>query len=166
MRTRVAVALGIALLAVGVAHAAGDHSVAAGGVLLRVGDDWARIPPAPAGAAAASGPRTLLVVGTQGVAPRSSECQVASYRIPADGAAIVVLGYRGTAPAGLPRDRSQLQAMRLKRPLFACFDGRGAVAQIVVRNHAYQVNVMVGDRATRETVAAALAAARSFAAGD
>lgn len=166
MGKRVAAVLGIALLAVGVARAAGDHSVASGGVLLRVADNWARITPAPAGAAAAPAARTLLVVGTQGVAPRSSECQVASYRIPADGAAIVVLGSRGVAPAGLPRDRSQLQAMRLKRPLFACFDGRGAVAQIVIANHAYQVNVMVGDRATRETVTAALAAARSFAAGD
>ena len=54
--------------------------------------------------------------------------------------------------------------MRLKRPLFECFDGRGAVAQIVIRDRAYQVNVMVGDRATRETIADALAAARSFAA--
>lgn len=166
MVKRVAAAFAIALLAVGVARAADEHSVASGGVLVRVPGDWARITPAPAGAAAASGSRTVLVVGTQGVAPRPSECQVASYRIPADGAAIVVLGSRGTAPAGLPRDRSQLQAMRLKRPLFTCFDGRGAVAQIVIANHAYQVNVMVGDRATRETVADALAAARSFAAAD
>lgn len=166
MGKRAVVALGIALLSVGVARAASDHSVVSGGVGVRVADDWARVAPAPATAPAASGARTVLVVGTQGVTPRSSECQVASYRIPADGAAIVVLGSRGVAPAGLPRDRSQLQAMRLKRPLFACFDGRGAVAQIVIRNHAYQVNVMVGDRATRETVTAALAAARSFAAAD
>ena len=54
--------------------------------------------------------------------------------------------------------------MRLRRPLFECFDGRGAMAQIVIRGRAYQVNVLVGDRATRETVADALGVARSFAA--
>ncbi|MGZ8688443.1 MAG: hypothetical protein ACXWZP_08440, partial [Gaiellaceae bacterium] len=86
------------------------------------------------------------------------------YRIPDDGAAVVVLAWRGVAPAGLPRDRSQLVGMRLKRPLFECFDGRGAVAQIVVKGRAYQVNVMIGDRAARDTVAEALAVARSFAA--
>ncbi len=52
----------------------------------------------------------------------------------------------------------------LTRPLFACFDGRGAMGQIVIGNRAYQVNVMVGDRAAPRRVADALAAARSFAA--
>jgi hypothetical protein len=77
---------------------------------------------------------------------------------------VVVIGWRGIAPDGLPRDRSELLEMRLKRPMFECFDGRGAVAQIVVKGRAYQVNVLVGDRATRDAVAGALAVARSFAA--
>lgn len=162
MRKRVALVFGIALLAVGVAQAAGDHHVTAGGVALRVAGDWARVAPAPA--AHGSSVRTVLVVGTRGVTPRSSECHVAAYRIPPDGAVVVVLASRGTAPVGLPRDRSQLQAMRLTRPVFACFDGRGAMAQIVIENRAYQVNVMVGDRAARGRIADALEAARSFAA--
>ena len=157
-------AVAVALVAVGVARAADDHAIAAGAVAVRVAGDWARVAPAPGTAAADADPRTVLVVGTHGVIARSSQCQVASYRIPADGAAIVVLAWRGVAPAGLPRDRSQLVGMRLKRPLFECFDGRGAVAQIVMRNRAYQINVMVGDRATRDTVVDALATARSFAA--
>lgn len=155
-------AVALALVAVGVAQSAADRPVVAGVVGVRATDDWARVPPAPAGSE--TDPRTVLVVGTRGVAVRASHCQVSSYRIPADGAAVVVLGWRGTAPEGLPRDRSQLQAMRLRRPLFECFDGRGAVAQIVVKGRAYQVNVMIGDRATRDTVAEALAVARSFAA--
>ncbi len=157
----VVVAVSAALLAVGVAHAAGDRAVVAGTVALHVADDWARVTPAAGGE---TDPRTVLVVGTRGVAARASECQVAAYRIPADGAAVVVLGWRGIAPDALPRDRGQLLAMRLRRPLFECFDGRGAMAQIVIRGRAYQVNVLVGDRATRETVADALAVARSFAA--
>ena len=158
-----AVAVAVALVAVGVARAADDHAVVSGAVAVRVADDWARVVPAAATAGADADPRTVLVVGTHGVTARPSQCQVASYRIPADGAAVVVLAWRGVAPAGLPRDRSQFLAMRLKRPLFECFDGRGAVAQIVIRGRAYQVNLMVGDRATRETIADALAAARSFA---
>ena len=154
----------IALVAVGVARAADEHVVVSGAVAVRVADEWARVTPATGTAGADADPRTVLVVGTHGVVGRSSQCQVASYRIPADGAAVVVLAWRGVAPAGLPRDRSQLLSLRLKRPLFECFDGRGAVAQIVVNGRAYQVNVMVGDRTTRETIADALAAARSFGA--
>jgi hypothetical protein len=159
-----AVAVVLAFVAVGIARAADENAVVSGAVGVRVADDWSRVPPAPGTAGADGDPRTVLVVGTHGVTGRSSQCQVASYRIPADGAAVVVLAWRGVAPAGLPRDRSQLVALRLKRPLFECFDGRGAVAQVVIRNRAYQVNVMVGDRATRETVADALTAARSFGA--
>lgn len=162
MRKRVAIGVGIALMATAVAHAATNHPVAASGVAVRVAGDWARVAPAPA--ASSSSVRTVLVVGTRGVAPRASECHVAAYRIPPDGAAVVVLTSRGAAPAGLPRDRSQLRAMKLTRPLFACFDGRGAMGQIVIGNRAYQVNVMVGDRAAPRRVADALAAARSFAA--
>lgn len=155
-------AVGVALVTVGVGQAAAERPIVAGAVGVRATDDWVRVSPAAAGSE--TDPRTVLVVGTRGVAARASHCQVSSYRIPADGAAVVVLGWRGAAPDSLPRDRSQLQAMRLKRPMFECFDGRGAVAQIVVKGRAYQVNVMVGDRATRDTVAEALAVARSFAA--
>ncbi len=157
-----AVVVMVALVAVGVVSAGVERAIVAGAVGVRVTDDWARV--APAAAAGETDPRTVLVVGTRGVAARASRCQVSSYRIPADGAAVVVLGWRGIAPEGLPRDRGELQALRLRRPIFECFDGRGAMAQIVVKNRAYQVNVMVGDRATRETVAEALAVARSFAA--
>ncbi len=50
----------------------------------------------------------------------------------------------------------------VSQPSFECFEGRGAVAQLGLQKHAYQVNVMVGDRATPATVAQALAVARSF----
>lgn len=150
----------LALVGAGALHAAPfERLVSAGAVSVRVPDDWSRVAPA---VASVSDPRTVLVVGTRGVAARDSECQVSSYRVPADGAAVVVVGWRGQAPEGLPRDRSELQAMRLRRPLFECFDGRGAVAQIVLRGRAYQVSIMVGDRAGRETLAAAYAVARSF----
>ena len=52
--------------------------------------------------------------------------------------------------------------MKLRRGTFECFGGRGAVGRVTRRDRDFQVNVMVGDRASAETVEAALAAARSF----
>lgn len=156
--------LAAAALATGAAAAAADdvHPIAAAGVGVKVPTGWARV--AAAGDTGSADRRTVLVVGTSGVAPRPSDCQVASYRIPAAGAAVVILGTRGPAPDGIPQDRSQLAAMRLRVPIFACWDGRGAVAQLALRGHGFQVNVLVGDRATKDTVADALAIARSFTA--
>jgi hypothetical protein len=57
-----------------------------------------------------------------------------------------------------------LSGLKLRRGMFQCFADRGAVAQVTRRGLDYQVNVMVGDRASAETVDAALAAARSIAA--
>jgi hypothetical protein len=50
----------------------------------------------------------------------------------------------------------------LKRPYFECFSGRGASAQLVLAGKAYQVNVMVGDLASKARVSQALKVARSF----
>lgn len=154
--------LGLATFAaVAVAQAADWRSLAASDVALRVPPGWVRV--APAAEEPLSDPRTVLVVGTPGVQARDTVCQVTSYRIPGDGAAVVVLGSRGRAPLALPRDREQLAGLRLQREFFECWDGRGAAAQIALRGRGYQVNVLVGDRATAQTVAQALAVARSFA---
>ena len=85
------VAVGLALVAAGSTHAAtADHSVVSGAVALRIADGWARVAPAAGTTGAEADPRTVLVVGTRGVAARASQCHVASYRIPSDGAAVVV----------------------------------------------------------------------------
>ena len=103
-------------------------------------------------------PRTLLVIGTDGVKAITSDCQVSSYRVPADGAAVVVIGWRDSVGASyLP-----LSAMKLRRGTFECFAGRGAVGRITRRDRDFQVNVLVGDRASDATVATALDAARSL----
>jgi hypothetical protein len=71
-----------------------------------------------------------------------------------------------TATAGGGRiapGRSPLGALRaVSRPSFECYAGRGAAAQVVLRHRAYQVNVMVGDGASRRLIAEALAVGRSF----
>jgi hypothetical protein len=87
---------------------------------------------------------------------------VSAYRVPADGAAVVVIGARGLASPAIPRTRDGLQQLRLEREYFDCFDGRGAAAQIALRGRAYQINVLVGDRAAPQTIQQALAIARSF----
>ena len=51
----------------------------------------------------------------------------------------------------------------VQRPSFECFRGRGAAAQLVLGGKAYQVSVLLGDRAMRGLVDRALAVARSFA---
>jgi hypothetical protein len=146
-----------AALAVSSAIAATGETVRGhGGAQLTLPSGWSKVAPARA---SVDEPRTLLVIGSDGVRAIESPCQVSSYRVPAEGAAVVVIGWRTSVGAGsfLP-----LSGMKLRRGTFECFSGRGAVARVTRRDRDYQVNVMVGDRASAETVEAALAAARSF----
>jgi hypothetical protein len=148
----------VAGLLASAALAAEGTSLRAQGVQLTAPDGWQRVEPAVEGAT--SDPRTLLVVGTKGVRAIETECQVSSYRVPADGAVVVVIGWKrpSTGVTLLP-----LSSMRLRRDTFECFEGRGAVAQVIRNGRDYQLNVMVGDRADADLVAEALAVARSFA---
>ena len=159
-RFQVALATAAAVFVGVAASAAGGLSAEVargGGVELALPAGWAKVQPAREGAIAE--PRTLLVVGTDGVRPVDTHCQVSSYRVPATGALVVVIGWHDSiGRAGfLP-----LAGMKLRRGTFECFAGRGAVAQLTRRNRDFQVNVMVGDRADAETIADALEAARSF----
>jgi len=129
-----------------------------GGVELELPTGWAKV--LPARGTSTGDPATLLVIGTDGVRAVESDCQVSSYRVPANGAVVVVIGWRDAVGNSgfLP-----LSALKLRRGTFECFAGRGAVAQVTRRNRDFQINVMVGDKASAETVEDALAAARSFA---
>lgn len=130
--------------------------VKAGGVSLTVPDGWAKVDRAPSDV---TDPRTLLVVGTKGTKPLlTSECQVAAYKVPADGAVVVVIGWRDSF-GGAP----QKLALKLRRNTFECFSGRGAAAQTTRGGRDFQINVMVGDKADADATADALAVARSFA---
>jgi hypothetical protein len=85
--------------------------------------------------------------------------------IPTRGAVVVIVGWKTATSGGghLKPGRAPLDALRaVKRPILECFAGRGAAAQVVLRGRAYQVNVMVGGRATRQRIAEALAVVRSF----
>jgi len=161
MRTgSVVAAAALAVLAlVGGAAAAAESTVRGGGVELVLPDGWARIQPAPQ--TSTDDPRTAIVIGTDGVRAIDTDCQVSSYRVPSDGAVVVVIGWRDATGASsyLP-----LSGMKLRRGTFQCFPNRGAVAQVTRRGLDYQVNVMVGDRASAETIDAAFDAARSIAA--
>jgi|SRR5579884_3704382 len=143
------------------------RTITANGVRFDVPAGWHRIHAAPAGPVV--DPRTLLVVGTVGVRPRVSRCQIAAYRIPAAGAVVVVVGWSSIADGGdghLKPGRAPLERLRgVRRPSFECFPGRGAAAQVVLGGKPYQVNVMVGDRASGHTIVQALAVARSFRLG-
>jgi hypothetical protein len=127
-----------------------------GGVSLDVPAGWAKVDRA---SSTMTDPRTLLVVGTKGARAIATECQVATYRVPVDGAVVVVIGWRESVggTGSLP-----LSGMKLRRGMFECFTGRGAVAQVTRGNRDFQVNVMVGDKADAGTVADALDVARSF----
>jgi len=160
MRLTGAVSVGLAFASLALAANAG-RIIASHGVRLIVPTGWQRVQAAND----RPDPRTLLVVGTVGVRPRSSECQIAAYRVPPRGAVVVVVGWRVARSGGghLNPGRAPLQALRaVRRPSFECFAGRGAAAQVALGGKAYQVNVMVGDRATKKRVAEALAVGRSF----
>src|SRR5436190_15105496 len=82
----------LALLVVVPAVAADSETVRAGGVQLTIPDGWAKVDRA---AWDEKDPRTLLVVGTKGVHAQSAPtCQVAAYKVPVDGAVVVVIGWR------------------------------------------------------------------------
>jgi hypothetical protein len=152
-------AASVAMLAlVSVAAAAMVGTARGGGVELELPAGWEKV--VPARGTTLGDPQTLLVIGTEGVRAVESDCQVSSYRVPANGAVVVVIGWRDAVGNSgfLP-----LSALKLRRGTFECFAGRGAVAQVTRRNRDFQVNVMVGDRASAETIEDALAAARSFA---
>ena len=157
--------VGLVLLVASAASAASPSRVVkAHGIRLTVPGGWTRVTPASAGAVV--DPKTLLVVGTRGVAPKPSVCQIAAYRIPAAGAVVVVVGWtslRASGASATGQGRAPLaQLVRVRRPSFECFGGRGAAAGLVLRGRAYQVNVLVGARATRSVVEQALAVGRSF----
>jgi len=138
------------------------HTVAANGVALRIPPGWIRVQ--SAGDGNVIDPRTVLVVGTHGVRPRGSQCQVAHYRVPAAGAVVVVVAWKSETSGGghPPRSRAPLRKIVLRKPSFECFGGLGGAAQLSLGGRAFQVNVMVGARATRGRIDEALAVARSF----
>lgn len=153
-----AAALAVLALA-GAGSAADGDTIRGGGVELLLPDGWTRIQPARQ--TPPDDPRAVIVVGTDGVRAVDSDCLVSSYRVPSDGAVVVVIGWRDPtgASAFLP-----LSGMKLRRGTFECFADRGAVAQVTRRGLDYQVNVMVGDRASADTIDAAFDAARSIVA--
>lgn len=162
MRIFVAVLVAFTLCSTATA-ASGGQIIAAHGVRLTVPTGWRHVTSADDGPVV--DPTTALVVGTAGVHPRPSQCQIAAYSIPPGGAVVVVVAWKTATSGGghLKPGRAPLAALRsVRRPSFECFDGRGAAAQVALGGKAYQINVMVGDHATRQVVAQALAVGRSF----
>jgi hypothetical protein len=142
----------------------GTHDVSSHGVQVAVPDGWSLVRPARGGPV--TDPATLLVVGTAGVHAKQSRCPIPAFQIPADGAVVVVVGWHSISTAGgtaAQPGRAPLKGLvAVKRPSFDCFAGRGASAYLVLGQRPYQVNVLVGDRASKDQVDQALGIARSF----
>jgi hypothetical protein len=151
-------------LAEGIRMVSSPPVIAREGVVGRAPGDWRALAPADQGGVV--DPETVLVAGSPGVRTvRRPECQIAAYHVPADGAVVVVVRWRTVTSGGgrPPAGRAPLRRMtHVTRPSFECFKGRGAAAQLALGGHAYQVNVMVGDRPTTKGIRQALAVARSF----
>src|SRR5207244_8564573 len=101
-------------------------AIRANGVQLTVPAGWHRV--ASAGDGPVTDPRTLMVVGTAGAKPKPTRCQIAAYRVPPQGAVVVVVGW-STATSGGGRMKSGRWPLRkltsVRRPSFECFAGRG-----------------------------------------
>jgi hypothetical protein len=166
---RFAVAMILALFVIGVgsqasaANQAVERVIERNGVKLDAPQSWRLVTRGDAGVV---DPTTVLVAGSPGVKPLlNAGCEIAAYHVPPTGAVVVVVRWRTVTSGGgrPPVGRAPLKALtRVRRPSFECFAGRGATAQLALDGHAYQVNVMVGDRATARSIRQALAAARSF----
>jgi hypothetical protein len=168
MRIALLVAVGPVAVAASVAVAATSGRIVAGhGVRLTVPSGWSRVHAASDGPV--TDPRTLLVIGTAGVHARETQCQIAAYRIPADGAVVVVVGWQSLTHSGSENAKPGYAPLKkltvVRKPSFECFQGRGAAADVVIHGVAYQVNVMVGNRASNSRVAEALEIGRSFKVG-
>jgi len=141
-----------------------ERSISSHGVRLVAPRIWHRIEPASGGPV--TDPKTLLVVGTAGVRPLAPNCGLAAYRLSPAGAVVVIVRWKSVATAGggrwVPGRAPLKNLVAVHRPSFDCFSGRGASAEVLLGGKPYQVNVMVGDRATKSRVAEALAVARSF----
>jgi hypothetical protein len=148
--------IGLVAAVVASASAAAGDVARSGGVQLTLPDGWSKVVSRDT---RVDDPRTLLVIGTDGVKGIDSDCQVSSYRVPSDGAVVVVIGWRDSVGGTglLP-----LSAMKLRRGTFDCFAGRGAVGRLTRRDRDFQVNLMVGDRASSATIDAAFDAVKSF----
>lgn len=141
----------------------GGRTVRAHGVELTLPAGWHRV--ASAGDSTVIDPRTLLVVGTTGVAPKSTRCQIGAYHVPPSGAVVVIVGWKTATSGGgrMKAGRWPLKTMTsVRRPSFECFAGRGTAASLALGGKAYQVNVMVGDSTSPQHIADALAVGRSF----
>jgi hypothetical protein len=152
-----------AVIVAEIGQSGSGHTVSENGVAVQVPPGWSRV--RSAGAGPVIDPVTVLVVGTAGVVPRASACQVASYRVPSEGAVVVVVRWRTETSGGgqPPRSREPLQDMQLDRGGFDCWPGHlGGAADLAFDGHAYQVNVMIGDDAPKNRVEEALSVARSF----
>ena len=163
LEVRLSASVVLALAFSSVAVAGGDQAIRAHGVALTVPAAWHRV--ASAGDGPGADPRTLLVVGTTGVIPKPTQCQIAAYRVPADGAVVVIVGWKTATSGGgrMKPGRWPLKKLTsVKRPSFECFAGRGAAASLALGGRAYQVSVMVGNLASARHIAEALAVARSF----
>ena len=138
--------------------------ISSGGVQLVVPTGWQRIAAASPGPV--TDPRTLLVVGTAGVRSKPSQCQIAAYRLPPTAAVVVAVGWKKLALSGAESQRQGRwplnKMVAVRRSTFECFEGRGAAATLVLGGKGYQVNVLVGDRASKQRIAEALTVARSF----
>lgn len=135
-------------------------TISANGVQVWAPAGWHRV--ASAGDGPVTDPRTLLVVGTPGVRPHLTRCQIAAYPIPAGGAVVVIVGWKSANGDTRLGTKELARMTTVKRSIFECFNGRGAVATVVLGQREYQVNVMVGDRASNRQIAEALDVAHSF----
>jgi hypothetical protein len=152
------VIVGLLVLGLTLVGCSGKRTVSAHGVRVTVPPGWRGVAAEEDGNLIA--PRTLLVVGTKGVrARRPSQCQPAAYRVPPTGAVVTILGWIGE-PSGI--GRASLQKLVRVGRTFECSKRRGAVALVGTGGSTYQVNVVVGDRASKGRITEALRIARSF----
>jgi hypothetical protein len=110
-------------------------AVSANGVQVWAPAEWHRV--ASAGDGPVTDPRTLLVVGTAGVRPHLPHCQIAAYRVPPEGAVVVIVGWKGAnGDTGLGT-KELARLTTVKRGAGECFKGRGASATVVLGQREY-----------------------------
>lgn len=137
----ITVVISVSLALASLAFAGGGrHVITAHGVRLVTPSGWQRVQAAPQDRI--TDPLTLLVVGTRGVRAKLVQCQIAAYRLPPEGAVVVIVGWKSLRYSGgeamRPGRWPLARLTRVRQPSFECFKGRGAAASLILEKHAYK----------------------------
>jgi len=148
-----ALALGAALVLLGMSAAQADRADSAG-VTVALPKAWHSLPvPPPPPGVRVGDPRTRIVAASGPITVRASGCDIAAYAFPRTAVAVVVVEWVGPTPATRwPRRPRRFTSRTLPvrpPPAIECWAGAGGSAEFADHGRRLAAYVLLGRRASR-----------------